>query len=299
MASTAKIAQQQLLDAVACGHVPHAVFLDCTDAPLATDLARRAAALFCLGNADVDPHSCADYFELNQPIIKVDDIRALTAELSIRPFNNGGRAIFIQNAHCMNENAQNALLKTLEEPPARTLILLCGNLAALLPTICSRCQTIRLSAMPEDVVAYLKLNGASERDAQIFAAQGISIQRSLRLYSQEDYRTLRCNAQDAFIALLDGHSAYCAVKPLSENAKDAVEFMLDLAGEIQRAKELKMLPQICDRPDDIMRLGARFTSGELGCIIVLLTGALERLGTSQLAGASLDRLFTQISEAIT
>lgn len=54
------------------------------------------------------------------------------------------RAIVISNAHAMTREAQNALLKTLEEPPKGVIFLLCGNADGMLSTIISRCALIRL-----------------------------------------------------------------------------------------------------------------------------------------------------------
>jgi DNA polymerase III delta' subunit len=65
-----------------------------------------------------------------------------------------GRVFVIRDAERMNEDAQNCLLKTLEEPPGQTrLILLTGSPARLLPTIRSRCQRIPFDLLPEDFVA--------------------------------------------------------------------------------------------------------------------------------------------------
>ena len=77
--------------------------------------------------------------------IKIDQIRALAAGLALYAVEGGRRIALIENADLMNEDAQNALLKTLEEPPSRThVILAAAEDARLMPTIRSRCAVIRL-----------------------------------------------------------------------------------------------------------------------------------------------------------
>jgi DNA polymerase-3 subunit delta' len=72
-------------------------------------------------------------------------VRDLIAELALLPVEGGARVAIIEAAHRMNEDAQAALLKTLEEPPSGTTIILCADAEEpILPTIRSRCARIRL-----------------------------------------------------------------------------------------------------------------------------------------------------------
>lgn len=83
--------------------------------------------------------------------IVVDDIRALGAFFQLSATDGGRRVVIIDAADDMNANAANALLKMLEEPPARTtLVLICHQPSRLLPTIRSRCRTLRLGALNSD-----------------------------------------------------------------------------------------------------------------------------------------------------
>ncbi len=79
-------------------------------------------------------------------IIRVKPMRELEREANFRPFEGKARVFIIEDAEYMNDQAANALLKTLEEPPPATrLILTTTNPTALLPTIRSRCQVIRFA----------------------------------------------------------------------------------------------------------------------------------------------------------
>jgi len=119
----------------------------------------------------------------HKQIIRVKPMRELEREANFRPFEGAARVFIVEDADRMNDQAANALLKTLEEPPpASHLILTTANPTALLATIRSRCQMIRFA--PIDVAAVeqflIEQRSVSEDDARLLArtAQG-SIGRAL------------------------------------------------------------------------------------------------------------------------
>lgn len=80
--------------------------------------------------------------------IGIEDIRVIQKSLLLRPIQGDKKAIIISNAHTLTIEAQNALLKILEEPPVHTTILLTlPQKDLLLSTICSRCQIIELATV--------------------------------------------------------------------------------------------------------------------------------------------------------
>jgi DNA polymerase-3 subunit delta' len=88
--------------------------------------------------------------------IKADEVRALVQRITQTSFEGGWKAGVILAADCMNTNSANVLLKTLEEPPPKTILLIVTDSPqALLPTIISRCQKVVLSdgkaGMPDSV----------------------------------------------------------------------------------------------------------------------------------------------------
>lgn len=91
--------------------------------------------------------------KLRQEIV-VDDIRALNSFFQLSAADGGRRVVIIDDADLMNTNAANALLKMLEEPPARaTLLLISHRPSGLLPTIRSRCRTLGLGTLGADDMA--------------------------------------------------------------------------------------------------------------------------------------------------
>jgi len=107
--------------------------------------------------------SCRKIRDLNHPdvieveaetkTLKVDQVRELCAQLRYRPFEGRTKVAILAEAERMNAAAMNALLKTLEEPPADTVLVLTAlSLESLLPTVISRCQVVRVQPLPTAVV---------------------------------------------------------------------------------------------------------------------------------------------------
>jgi DNA polymerase III subunit delta' len=88
----------------------------------------------------------------------INAIRGLRDEVSLKPMMGGYRIALIDDADKFSDPAANAFLKTLEEPPPHSLlILLSPSTTQLLPTIVSRCQIVRFAPLPEETVAELLL----------------------------------------------------------------------------------------------------------------------------------------------
>jgi len=86
-------------------------------------------------------------------MIRIDDVRALRHDLHMRPFEADRRAYLVLDAQRMNEDAADALLKDLEEPPPyATIVLVASELGPLPPTILSRCQLVPFRRLSERAV---------------------------------------------------------------------------------------------------------------------------------------------------
>jgi DNA polymerase-3 subunit delta' len=105
--------------------------------------------------------------------IKVDQVRDAIGRAGYRPFEGRRRVVIIDDADAILPEAQNALLKTLEEPPsASTFILVTSRPDLLLPTVLSRCQRLRFGRLPAADVADVltREHGYSIAEAQAAAA---------------------------------------------------------------------------------------------------------------------------------
>ena len=105
--------------------------------------------------------------------IKIDQIRDAIERTAYRPFEGRRRVVIVDDADAVNVEAQNALLKTLEEPPAASsFVLVTSRPDVLLPTVLSRCQRLRFGRLsPADVAAVLaRDHGYSETEAHAAAS---------------------------------------------------------------------------------------------------------------------------------
>lgn len=98
--------------------------------------------------------------------IVVDDVREVADFMRLTPAEGGWRVVVLDGAEHLNRNAANALLKVLEEPPPRAVLLLtCAAPGRLLPTIRSRCRRLRLGALAAADVALLLAEFLPDLDA--------------------------------------------------------------------------------------------------------------------------------------
>ncbi|NOZ37562.1 MAG: DNA polymerase III subunit delta' [Gammaproteobacteria bacterium] len=160
------LTERRLQDAL-----PHALLLHGPSGIGKADFAARFAhSLLCQQNhADGRPcgrcPSCLLYAADNHPDsyliepdkeggqIKIDQIRALIADIGLSSHSGGYKVVIIRPAEAMNTAAANSLLKTLEEPPAKTLIMLLAEQLTRLPaTVRSRCQIVRFN-LPDKALA--------------------------------------------------------------------------------------------------------------------------------------------------
>lgn len=128
--------------------------------------------------------------------IGVDDIRnQLNNNISIKPYSGPYKIYIIPDADKMTEQAQNALLKTIEEPPEYAVILLLtNNVDSLLPTILSRCVTLNLKPVKTDLIEKYLMERCKIPDymARISArfSQG-NVGKAIRYSSSEDFMELK------------------------------------------------------------------------------------------------------------
>lgn len=186
----------RLLEAIQQDRAPHAILISGPEGSGRRELARRCAALFCLGeDAPERLINCPNYYEIGESAVKVDDIRTLLSSAAMQGFNGGQRAFVFVNAQLMSTQIQNTLLKTLEEPHSETMLILTGNEFGLLPTIRSRCVIERIGAGSIDETAkVLMQDGMIAEDARFYSALADGILSRAQSYATPESQAFRAEA---------------------------------------------------------------------------------------------------------
>lgn len=126
--------------------------------------------------------------------IPIDDIREMIRICGIRPTDGNKHVVLLFDADRMTQQAQNCLLKTLEEPPSDTyMILVTDHTESILPTIISRCRLIRTRSWDDRyVLSVLEKNHVGGKHAaEAVAVSGGSIGKALALTADDAYWNLR------------------------------------------------------------------------------------------------------------
>jgi DNA polymerase III subunit delta' len=162
--------------------------------------------------------------------IGVERMRELKRFVQMQPVFGRAKMAIVDDAHMLTVAAQNALLKTLEEPPARSFLVLVSNAAdALLPTVRSRCQLVRFAPLPDEtVVDVLQMHGLEVAAAHAAARLAEGSPGRALLFS----RWLTAEARvvlDRELAALE-NARYVALMRLAQelNRPDAVALQLEV-----------------------------------------------------------------------
>ncbi|MHB8763977.1 MAG: DNA polymerase III subunit delta', partial [Deferrisomatales bacterium] len=175
--------------ALASGRVPHAYLFWGPDGVGKELVARRTAqVLLCADpGALARARACGrcapcgrveagSHPDLHVPVAKgaslsVAEVRTLQETLAYQAFERGRKVVILRQAFRMTREAGNALLKTLEEPPAGThIVLLAHHRNQLLPTLVSRCQSLRFDPLPQgEVRRLLEARGLDPAAAEALA----------------------------------------------------------------------------------------------------------------------------------
>mgnify|MGYP002536058122 FL=1 len=210
-----------------------------------------AMALQCEHPDGVEPcqqcHSCKQALSGNQPdiirvthekpnTIGVDDIRTqINTDIAIKPYSSPRKIYIIQEGEKMTAQAQNALLKTLEEPPAYAVILiLATNMDALLPTILSRCVVLNMKPVRDDLVKKYLMEELQIPDYKanvcVAFARG-NLGKARQLASSEEFDHIKEEAVSMlkYVQDMEINEMLAAIKKIQEYKFDVEDYLDILA----------------------------------------------------------------------
>jgi DNA polymerase III subunit delta' len=213
----------------------------------------RAATLIdpcgtCPGCVQAEAATHPDLIEAAKPDDKhelpISVIRDLCDQFALKPARGGYKVAILDDADDLNEEASNAFLKTLEEPPPGAVLILIGTSAELqLETIVSRCQVVRFDPLPESEIATILLEqvvAADAAEAARLAALGEgSVSRALGLADTELERFRRSMidevaAEHGFDPPTLAHRLQAHIKQAGKESVDQRRRASLLIGELAR-----------------------------------------------------------------
>lgn len=204
----------QLKNAVSVNKVSHAYIFNGEDGSGKNIIAKSfAMSLLCEKGGEEgcgECHFCKQVLSGNNPDLKylshekpasigVEDVREqLVEDIAIKPYNGKYKVYIVDEAEKLTVQAQNAILKTIEEPPAYIVIIfLTNNVEVFLPTIISRCIIFNLRPIKDDVIVEHLISKymVPEYEARICAsyAQG-KLGRAIRLATSDDFGRIKDEA---------------------------------------------------------------------------------------------------------
>ena len=235
--------------------------------------------------------------------IGIDPIREAIRLSGEHTYEGGKRIIIIENAEKMTPQAQNCLLKTLEEPNEETVFLLIADDAArLLPTIVSRCRLMRVSPWTDEQVEIALHKKGIERDlARILALQsGGSIGAALNMAQEGQYSQRRRQIMQTVFSMR-GPQDILAISNAMKEEKDQAEHFLNLVEHMVREVLLVRLGQF--DPDMLKEYPPLWQSAGHGAPIDSLEHILEAVfltrrqrGNQMNWQAALEQLLLTITE---
>ena len=165
-------------------------------------------------------------------VISVDNIRQqVNGDIDIKPYSGDYKIYIIDEAEKMNVQAQNALLKTLEEPPSYAVILLLATRAeAMLQTILSRCVVLNTKPVPDDLIKHYLMQKVEIPDyrASICAsfARG-NVGRAIELASNEVFDHMKSSVLGLLkhITELETNQIAAEVKKITEEKFDTNDYL--------------------------------------------------------------------------
>ena len=250
-----------------------------------------------------------DYIEITPDgnSIKIAQIRKLQSDILVKPYKSY-KIYVIDEAQKMTVEAQNALLKTLEEPPKYAIIILItNNKESLLDTIKSRCEIIKFTPIPlVEVADYLTQTGVDKNRASLLAnfSRG-SMQKAIELSESEDFHIMRDEVQkyvETFLtgSMLDIMDIQSSIEKYKDNITNVLDLLVNYFRDIMMVKENVDSSMIInlDRLVFIKNMSTKITYSQLSKIIDIIEETKNKLRSNCNFNISIQVMTLNIYEGI-
>ena len=288
----------QLLADISAGRVAHAYML-CGGDVLTGE---GAASVFANKIAHKSDIITLPY-DITSEKVKTEDINTLTEDCLLKPYGGEYKVYIIKNAHTMTDQAQNKLLKTLEEPPKGVvIILIAANPAQLLATVHSRSRQIAVQPYnAEDINKQLLKNGVKADEAALAAVYGGgSLTETERFLSDERFASAVSLIFDTFLNMRRSPDIlkYATLLGKYQDIKrEIIDFMLIAVHDIMSAAAGESgLVFTKSRLNDIMATAAAYPKQACAAVTEKISHAKKRLYYNCNFQGVIDELLFAITE---
>lgn len=240
--------------------------------------------------------------------ISVDDIRVqISGDVAYKPYNSPYKVYIMNEAEKMTPEAQNALLKTLEEPPEYVVILLLtSNVGALLPTILSRCVVLTMKPVPDNLVRKYLMEEMQITDYKaevcVAFARG-NIGKAKYLATSEEFENVKAEALSLlkYIQDMELNEVIAAVKRANEyklEIKDYLDIILIWYRDVLLFKATSDVNSLVFREElsSLRKVAARSSYVGIENVINSIENAKKRLDANVNFDLVMQLLFEEIQE---
>ena len=301
-----RFAKKYLSNSIKSNMISHAYMFEGPSGVGKNTMARElAATLLEMENLFNSP----DYIEITPDgnSIKIAQIRKLQSDILVKPYKSY-KIYVIDEAQKMTVEAQNALLKTLEEPPKYAIIILItNNKESLLDTIKSRCEIIKFTPIPlVEVADYLTQTGVDKNRASLLAnfSRG-SMQKAIELSESEDFHIMRDEVQkyvETFLtgSMLDIIDIQSSIEKYKDNITNVLDLLVNYFRDIMMVKENVDSSMIInlDRLVFIKNMSTKITYSQLSKIIDIIEETKNKLRSNCNFNISIQVMTLNIYEVI-
>lgn len=264
-------------------------------------------------------HSCKQAMSDNQPdiirithekpnTISVDDIRAqINNDVAIKPYSSPYKVYIMNEAEKMTVQAQNAILKTLEEPPEYAVILLLTtNVNSLLPTILSRCVVLNMKPVADDLVRKFLMEELQIPDYKaevcVAFARG-NVGRAKALASSEEFDNVKAEALSLlkYIQDMELYEIIAAIKKINDyklEVNDYLDIMAIWYRDVLLFKATNDSNHLIFREEiqTLRKVAQRSSYEGIERVIQALDKAKNRLNANVYFELTMEMLFLEIKE---
>ena len=315
--------KEHLQNAIATNKVSHAYIINGERSSGKEFIARVFAMALQCEKSGVEPcgecHSCKQALSNNQPdivyvshekpnTIGVEDIRSqINGDIGIKPYSSPRKIYIMNEGEKMTVQAQNALLKTFEEPPEYAVILiLTTHVEALLPTILSRCVVLNMKPVPDMLVKKYLMEELAVPDYKanicVAFARG-NIGKAKLLASSEEFEKVKDEAITLvkYINDMEVNEIVKAIKKITEYKFDVNDYLDILSAwyrDVLLFKATKDVNSLIFKEEiqQIMRVSDRSTYEGIETIVNALQQAKRRLEANVNFDLTMELLLLTIKE---